>query len=124
MASPFSFAQVSTSQEQKEAAINALVESVERNFSAVGSKACGAGGTITLSNAEAFAAFCLKLTGAPAAAFNLVVPAVAKLYLIKNDTSPIRTATVKTASGSGVTVTTATAKLVYCDGTNVIAVSV
>lgn len=123
MASKFGFPQVATSQQQKESAINANAEAVEAVFSGLTTINCAAGGTITLTDAQAHAGLMLRLTGAPAANFNLVVPNTARLYIIDNDTSPLKTATVKTAAGTGVAVSLSTPKYVYCDGTNCMTIS-
>lgn len=52
---------------------------------------------------------------------NVVVPVNKKLYLIFNGTA--QTLTIKTASGTGATVAASANRLVYCDGTNVEAVT-
>lgn len=62
----------------------------------------------------------LNLTGAPGASRNIVVPASSKFYLVVNNTG--RAHTVKTPSGTGVSVPNGSAQYVYCDGTNVRAV--
>ncbi len=123
MASKFGFPQVATSQQQKESAINANAEAVESVFSGVVTINCAAGGTITLTDAQANGGLMLRLTGAPAAGFNLVVPNTSRLYVIDNNTSPIKTATVKTAAGAGVAVSLSTPKYVYCDGTDCMTIS-
>ena len=62
----------------------------------------------------------VNLTGAMTAGRNVVVPAPNKLYLIKNSTTGGFAVTVKTPSGTGVTVPAGTARWVYADGTNVV----
>lgn len=124
MASKFGFSQVATSQQQKETAINGNSEAIEKVFSALVTIDCSAGGTITPSAATIHGGLTLRLTGNPAAGFNLVVPSTSRPYLIDNNTSPLRSATVKTAAGAGVAVSTTTPKLLYCDGTDVLATTV
>jgi hypothetical protein len=63
---------------------------------------------------------CLNLSGTLTANVNVIVPAVSHMYLVTNNTSGTFTVTVKTASGTGVSVTGAGITLVYCDGTNVV----
>lgn len=61
-------------------------------------------------------------TGVLAANRNIIVPAVSKFYLVYNNTSGAFTVTVKTPSGSGVTVTQGVTQWVWCNATNVLAV--
>lgn len=58
-------------------------------------------------------------TGALTAGRNIVVPAVNKVYLVRNSTTGGFSVTVKTPSGTGIAVIPGTARLLYCDGTNV-----
>lgn len=64
--------------------------------------------------------FALYFTGTPAASLTYICPAVSKMYLVVNNTSGGFSITLKTAAGSGVAVAAGTAKLVFCDATNVI----
>jgi hypothetical protein len=79
-----------------------------------------AAGDVTLTTAEGRYAV-LELTGTLTANRNLVVPAKSKLYLVINSTSGSFTATVKTASGTGVAVAQGRRAFLYSDGTNVVA---
>lgn len=63
----------------------------------------------------------LNLGGAPTAAQNIVVPAIAKLYLAVNKTGQVMTVT--TSAGTGVAVPVASNQYLFCDATNVIAVA-
>lgn len=58
------------------------------------------------------------LSGTVVAPFNLVVPTIEKPYVVINTTG--HTATVKTASGTGVPIPAGKSAAVYTDGTNVI----
>jgi hypothetical protein len=82
-----------------------------------------AAGNVTLSasnGAEDQARYAiLNLTGTPPSARDVIVPARSKIYLVINSTSGGQTITVKTASGTGVTIPAGVAKFVYCDATNV-----
>jgi hypothetical protein len=62
----------------------------------------------------------VRITGTLTAARNVVVPAVDKVYLIKNNTSGGYAITVKTSSGTGITVPNGETKLLYSDATNVV----
>lgn len=61
----------------------------------------------------------IELTGALTGNINVVVPTADKFYWLYNNTSGSFTLTVKTASGTGVTVTQGAWAALYCDGTNV-----
>lgn len=63
----------------------------------------------------------LNLTGAPTGPFNIIAPAIPKLYLVLNNTGQVMT--VKTPGiGTGIAVAAATNQFLACDGTNIIAV--
>lgn len=61
------------------------------------------------------------LTGVLTGNRNFIVPASVQQYWINNQTTGAFTLTVKTAAGTGITVTQGSAAIVYCDGTNVVA---
>lgn len=61
----------------------------------------------------------LVLQGAPGTSRNVIVPAITKLFVVINNTGFDQT--VKTASGSGVTVPDGARQFLLCDGTNVVA---
>lgn len=96
------------------------------NIAALGAADVGAGRlslsvagntNVTLTAAQAanqFAEFTGTLTGN----INVIVPAAARLFLVRNATSGAYTLTVKTASGSGVTVLQGGRMLIECDATN------
>ena len=52
---------------------------------------------------------------------NIIVPTNTKSYVFINGTA--QTLTLKTSGGTGIAVTTGLAQLLFCDGTNVIAIS-
>jgi len=77
--------------------------------------------TLTTVNGAADQARCaaLQLATTTGANFIVVVPAVTKLYVVKNvDTT--YSVTVKTASGSGVVIPVGRTALLRCDGINVV----
>lgn len=57
--------------------------------------------------------------GSLSATRNVIIPAAEKTYVIKNDTTGSQSITVKTSSGTGVTVIAGGTTFVYCDGTDV-----
>lgn len=76
----------------------------------------------TLTNANGAAdearAMFLVLGGAPGGSYNVICPAVSKLYFVTNNTGHAQT--VKTASGTGVSVPSGARMTLRCDGTNVL----
>jgi hypothetical protein len=77
--------------------------------------------TITLTNTNATQVarnMRLNLTGAAAAGYNLIVPAIEKPYIVNNATNG--TITVKNATGAGIAVPSNKTMWVYNDGTNVV----
>lgn len=84
----------------------------------------GAGVAYTLStdNGLADEARCMFLlaTGSPGEAKNIICPAVTKLYVIRNSVSGGFAVTLKTSSGTGITVPNGTTMILWCDGTNVV----
>jgi len=76
----------------------------------------------TLSNnngaADESRAMFLVLGGTPGASFNVICPAVSKLYFVTNNTGSAQT--VKTASGTGISVPDGARMTLRCDGTDVV----
>jgi hypothetical protein len=66
----------------------------------------------------------LVLGGTLSANANLIVPAVNKLYVVRNATTGGYSVTVKTSAGTGVTLVNGFTQVMYCDGTNVVLASV
>jgi hypothetical protein len=76
--------------------------------------------TLTSSNGasdEARAMF-LVLGGTPGGSYNVIVPAVSKLYFVTNNTGAAQT--VKTSAGSGISVPNGARITLRCDGTDVL----
>lgn len=82
-------------------------------------KDVSAGGTITLSAAEA-ANKLITFIGNPSGAVNVVVPSVVAVYYTQSNVSTAQTVTLKTAAGSGVGITQGARIIALCDGTNVV----
>lgn len=60
----------------------------------------------------------LVLGGTPGASYQVICPAVSKLYFVTNNTGFAQT--VKTASGTGISVPNGARMTLRCDGTNVV----
>jgi len=78
----------------------------------------------TVATSDALYHIVFKCTGALTAGRNLVVPTNKKLYVVLNATTGGFAITVKTPSGTGIAVlATASYVVLYCDGTNVVAIT-
>lgn len=93
--------------------------STEFNFTKL-VKDITAGGTFTLTSSEASNKL-MQFIGTPTADVTVVVPAVVGIYYVQNSFSGPNTLTVKTASGSGVGLSSTDRAILYCDGVNVVA---
>lgn len=82
-------------------------------------KSVTAGGTFTLTSAEASNKL-LQFTGAPVSNTTIVVPNVVAVYYTQNTYTGSNTVTLKTAAGLGVATEANTRSIVYCDGTDVV----
>lgn len=63
----------------------------------------------------------LQIQGTLTTGRNVIVPAQNKMYVVRNITAGGFSVTVRTATGSGVTVANGETRMVICDGTNVFA---
>lgn len=77
-------------------------------------------GNYTLSGAE-LNRIAYSFTGVLTGNRNVIVPNTVQQYWVANNTTGSYTFTVKTASGTGVTVVAGSRTIMYCDGTNVVA---
>ncbi|RLJ20812.1 hypothetical protein DJ031_04690 [bacterium endosymbiont of Escarpia laminata] len=78
-----------------------------------------AGGSINMTDAE-FNHAIFNLTGTLTANAILVVPDDSKIYHVMNATTGAFTVEVKTAAGTGITVTQGNNAVLVCDGVNVV----
>jgi hypothetical protein len=108
-------------QSSKDVTVNTGLEDLDNAIAGSIDIDCSAGGTITLTRPQWLNSV-LHLTGSPGAGFNLVVPTNKKIYVVDNASG--ETATVKTPSGTGTAVSTASVQLVRSDGTNVVAINI
>lgn len=83
------------------------------------SVAVGGTGDYTLAGSE-LNRIAYNFTGVLTGNRNIIVPATVQQYWISNATTGAYTFTVKTAAGSGVTLSSGQRAIFYCDGTNVV----
>jgi len=76
-------------------------------------------GDYTLSGAE-LNKISYKLTGVLTGNRNVIVPTAVQEYWVNNATTGAFTLTVKTAAGTGITITQGSSAILYCDGTDVV----
>lgn len=82
------------------------------------SKSVAGGVNVTLTALEALNSI-FEFTGIITANINVIVPAEAKRFIVRNNTTGAFTLIVKTSGGSGVAVLQGSSAELYCDGTNV-----
>lgn len=76
-------------------------------------------GTYTLTGTE-LNRVSYKFTGALTGNRNIIVPATIQQYWVDNQTSGAYTLTIKTASGTGLSIAAGQRAIFYCDGVNVV----
>jgi hypothetical protein len=113
------------SQAQKEVTANAAFDALDQAIAGLLEVDVSAGGTITVDPAAALKCKMLRLTGTLAANTEVVVPDNRKPYFVHNATAGGFAVTVRTAAGVGVSVGSSpdNTAVVYCDGTDVLAIS-
>ena len=113
------------SQAQKEVTANAAFDALDQAIAGLLEVDVSAGGTITADPAAARKCKMLRLTGTLAAGAEVVVPDNRKPYFVHNATTGGFAVTVRTAAGVGVSVGSSpdNTAVVYCDGTDVLAIS-
>lgn len=82
-------------------------------------KDVSAGGTITLSAAEA-ANKLITFIGNPSGAVTVIAPSIVAVYYTYSNISTAQTVTFKTAAGSGVGISQGARIITLCDGTNML----
>jgi hypothetical protein len=114
------------SQAQKEVTANEAFDALDQAIAGLLEVDVSAGGTTTVDPAAALSCKMLRLTGTLAADAEVVVPNNRKPYLVHNATAGGFAVAVKTAAGTGVAVNGSLhdTALVYCDGTDVVAISI
>jgi hypothetical protein len=118
-------AHILQSQAQKEVTANAALDALDQAIAGLLEVDVSAGGTVTVDTAAALKCKMLRLTGTLAADAELVVPGNRKPYFVHNASAGDFAVTVRTAAGVGVSVGSSpdNTAVVYCDGTDVLAIS-
>lgn len=112
---------IEASQSQKEVTANQAFDNFDKAIAGAISQALTSA-DVTLTDDQARNAI-ITLTGTLTGNRALIVPTRTKIYVIYNNTSGAFTATVKTSGGSGIAVPQGGRMVVYCDGTNVVALN-
>jgi len=112
---------IEASQGQKEVTANAAFDVFDKAIAGALSQAITTA-DVTLTDDQARNAI-ITLTGTLTGNRNLIAPARTKIYAVYNNTSGAFTVTVKTSGGTGVVVPQKGRAVVYCDGTNVVALT-
>lgn len=107
---------VTTSQNQKELTINDAVEALDNAGN--GSQAITITTHRTLTADEYVGSILFKLTGTPAADFNLVIPATKRLFAVRNSTG--KNCTVKYAASGSLVVADGDSVIIHSDGTDIV----
>lgn len=108
---------VAASQNQKEVTINDATDALDLAITASLSLDCSAGGTVSVTTTQAQRNVRLALTGTPAAAFSLQLPAVPRILAVANGTGAA--VTVKNATGATVDVPAGKQAFVHASGNGV-----
>jgi hypothetical protein len=113
------------SQAQKEVTANAAFDALDQAIAGLLEVDVSTGGMITPDPADAVRCKLLRLTGTLAADAEVVVPSNKKPYFLHNATTGGFAVTVRTAAGAGVTVGASPddTAVAFCDGTDVLAIS-
>lgn len=82
-------------------------------------KSVAGGVNVTLSVVESRYPM-IVFNGALTANINVIMPTTSRQWIVLNNTSGAFTLTVKTAAGTGITVSQGVSNTLYCDGTNVL----
>jgi hypothetical protein len=116
-------AHIAAAQTQKEVTANAALDALDSAANGQAAIAIADANT-TLTAAQVASGGVLVITGALTAGRNLVVPATARRFVVKNNTTGGFSLTVKTPSGTGIAVAAGDGyKDLFCDGTNVVAIA-
>ncbi len=120
--------EVGLTQNNKVTTLDTMAEGFDEAIAGTYSQNVTAGGTFTLasltdSNGQpAWMNVRQKLTGSPGAGINLVVPlSNPRFYIVDNQCG--QNVTIKGTTGTTVVLATGNVQIVYCDGTNVVAVT-
>lgn len=113
---------ISSSQSQKEVTANQAHDKLDLALTDLEAIAFS-DADFTLTSPQALENMIFNCTGTLTALRNLIVPTNKKLYIVINATGGGFGITVKTSAGTGITVANGATRILYCDGTNVIAIT-
>lgn len=121
-------AHIASNQASKEITANAALDGLDRALTGLLAKAFPSDADYTLNlsavPSEATGYIAYNFTGTITALRNIIVPTGKKMYLVQNSTTGGLPIKVKTAAGTGVIVANGAGyALLYCDGTNVVALA-
>lgn len=114
---------VQEGQNQKEVTANEAFDILDGALAGLVSvDLAGESGDVTPDADSLIRTMVIKTSGAMSGAVNLIVPDNRKVYMVLNNATGYDV-TVKTAAGTGITLSSTEARFLYCDGTNVVAIS-
>jgi hypothetical protein len=111
-----------SSQAQKEVTANAAFDALDKALCAFTEIAL-LDADLALTDAQMLQTMAVSFTGTLTASRTITAPAHAKFLLVCNDTEGGYSLTIKTTSGTEITVGNGAKKLLYCDGTDFAVVS-
>lgn len=123
MSDNLGLSQVAENQDNKETTLNTQAGQLDAALTdIVEISVTGASSPVALSSADSVRRMVLKFTGThPGGTLNYTVPTNKKLYVVWNSGTG-GAITLKTVSGSGVSVANDTVAVLFCDGTNVVSI--
>ncbi|MCE7886599.1 MAG: hypothetical protein DYH13_03735 [Alphaproteobacteria bacterium PRO2] len=107
---------IAANQAQKEVTANAAFDALDKALCQLTSIAILDVDT-TLTDAQMLGTLSMKFTGTLTAGRTITIPAKAKLLMVENNTTGGFTLSVKTPSGTAISMGVGDRKLLYCDGT-------
>jgi hypothetical protein len=109
---------IDAAQSQKEVTANAAFDVLDKATSEVAQISAAGSGTLTLTDSQIQNAV-LELSGSLTGNKSIVVPTRDRVFAVYNATTGAFTLTVKTASGTGITIDQGTRAFLYCNSTDV-----
>lgn len=103
--------------------LNTVLDLLDASVAGTTTVNCTTGTDITLTSqngaADEARRAVLNLTGTPTADISVIVPSTSKIYFVKSAYTGNFVVTIKTSSGTGVTVQPGETVFLYCDGTDI-----
>ena len=116
-----SISHVSPSQSNKIPAINSAADILDGALTQQSIIDVSGGADITPSPSTVLPFMCLRLIGVLTASIHLILPASGHLYMVVHAATGGLSVTVRCGGGSTVTLNAGDLRMVFCDGTNVVA---